>query len=196
MKKYLLTMGIAAAMLSAALPAQAARQSEDKSTGEQVLEAVVLYLPNRIIDVFDLFTINVGAGPIVEARLMATRAVDGGFGCGVAYKAYKTHHRQYGFGKEQGWWWSLVCIGEEDYGVVDGTNMIDRYTEFRTGFPTPDMRVYDFYTGPRDYWQIGGTLGGGITGDLYVHPVEWLDCALGFLFIDISADDLTFDDFR
>lgn len=193
MKKIFLTISLVAAFTFGAFPLQAA-SGEPREF--DITEALALYLPNRILDALDLFTVNLGVGPVLEARLMATRAVDVGGGIGMSYKAYKTHHRQYGLGQEQGWYWSMICVGEEDFGVVDGTPLIDKYSELRTGVPSPTMRVYDFYDGARDYWQIGGTLGGLVTGDLYTHPLEWLDLAAGVFLLDPSGDDLRFDDFR
>ena len=48
----------------------------------------------------------------------------------------------------------------------------------------------------RDSWAIGGALGFLVDGDVYIHPMEWIDFALGFFLIDIKNDDLVFDDFR
>ncbi len=187
MKKLFLMLGVACGLSFGGI--QTAKAAD-------VAETLVMYLPNRVIDLFDIFTLNLGVGPVVEAQLMGTRAINGGGGVGMSYKMYKTHHRQYGFGKEEGWYWSLVSIGGENFGVIEGTPLIKKYTEHRDGFPSPDMRVYNFFNGARDYWAIGGTLGAGITGDLYIHPVEWFDLASGFFFIDISGDDLTFADFQ
>ena len=159
-------------------------------------EALVLWFPNRILDLFDLFSVNVGIGPIIEARLMATRAIDCGAGIGMAYKAYKGYHRQYAFGQEQGFYYSFISIGEEDWAVVNGTRLLKKYTETRAGVPLPTMRNYEFFEGPRDFWQFGGSLGLLVTGDLYVHPFEWIDLATGIFFLDPSGDDLRFDDFR
>ena len=66
----------------------------------------------------------------------------------------------------------------------------------QAGVPDPTTRTYDFFDGPRDYWAIGGALGGLVDGDVYIHPMEWVDFALGFFLIDIKDDDLVFDDFR
>lgn len=160
-------------------------------------EKLALYLPNRILDALDMFSVNLGIGPTVEARLMGTRAVDVGAGISLCnYKLYKDFNRQYGFGVEDGWYWSFISVGEEEFGVRDGSLMIDKYVECRAGVPSPEMRIYHFLTGARDYWAIGGSLGLGIDGNLYIHPVEWADFVLGFFLIDIRSDDLTFDSFR
>lgn len=79
-------------------------------------------------------------------------------------------------------------------------SLVKKYTEMRAGFPQPDTRAYGFEfpwnSGPRDYWQIGGSLGFLVDADLYIHPLEWFDLALGVFCIDFTGDDLTFNSFQ
>lgn len=159
-------------------------------------EKLALYLPNRIMDALDMFTVTLGIGPVAEARLMGTRLADvgAGFSAGT-YKLYKDHNRQYGIGVEDGWYWSFVSVGEEEFAVREGSLLVDKYVESRHGIPTLEMRCYNYFTGPRDYWAIGGSLGFIVDGGVYIHPVEWADFVLGFFMVDIRADDLTFDSF-
>lgn len=165
--------------------------------GNDFLEKVALYIPNRLIDALDLFSFSLGVGPVIEARLMGTRFVDVGAGASLfCYKFYKNYNRQYGLGVEEGWYWSFIFVGEERYSMLSSTSLVDKYAEDRAGIPDPTTRTYDFFEGSRDYWAIGGALGFLVDGDLYVHPMEWVDFALGFLTIDIKGDDLVFDDFR
>ena len=194
MKKFFLTLIVCGLAVSGIAGNEefAAPPKKDFS----LTEALVLWFPNRVLDLLDIFSVNLGVGPIVEARLMATRAIDCGAGVGMAYKAYKGFHRQYALGQEQGFYYSFISIGEEDWGVVDGTRLLKKYTETRTGVPLPTMRNYDFFEGARDYWQIGGSLGLVLTGDLYIHPLEWIDLAAGIFCLDPNGDDLRFDDFR
>ncbi|MBR2624815.1 MAG: hypothetical protein IKD23_00285 [Lentisphaeria bacterium] len=160
-------------------------------------EKIALYLPNRILDALDLFSVTVGVGPVAEARLMGTRLADIGAGYSAGtYKLYKDFNRQYGIGVEDGWYWSFVAIGEEEYALREGSLLVDKYVECRAGVPTPEMRVYNYYTGARDFWAIGGSLGFIVDAGVYLHPVEWADFALGFLMIDIREDDLNFDSFN
>lgn len=160
-------------------------------------EKFALYLPNRVLDILDIFSVTLGVGPVAEARLMGTRMVDIGAGYSAStFKLYKDYNRQYGIGVEDGWYWSFVLVGEEKYALREGSLLVDKYTEIRRGIPTPEMRAYHYITGPRDFWAIGGSLGLGIDAGVYIHPVEWVDLALGFLLIDIRQDDLTFDTFN
>lgn len=197
MKKLFLTLSLVCGL---AMTGFAGNESNEFSAPQEnkfnLTEALVLWFPNRVLDLLDIFSVNIGVGPIVEARLMATRAIDVGAGVGMAYKAYKGFHRQYAIGQEQGFYYSFISVGEEDWGIVDGTRLLKKYTETRTGVPLPTMRNYNFCEGARDYWQIGGSLGLVLTGDLYIHPLEWLDLAAGIFCLDPNGDDLRFDDFR
>ena len=185
MKKIFLALAVAAIGLFA-----------PQAKGATIEERLVFYIPNRLIDALDTVSVALGVGPVVEARLMATRAIDVGLGIGKTAKAYKIHNRQYGLGIEEWWYWSFVCVGEESYSVLESTSLVDRYVETRTGFPEPFQRVYDFFEGPRDYWAFGGSLGLFVDGDLYVHPVELADFILGFFLLDIKDDDLTYEMFK
>ena len=190
MKKLFLTLALVAVGFCGT-PAHA-----EWITKDNIGEKLLFYIPNRIVDAFDFVSVALGVGPVVEARLMATRAID--FGLGISFstaKVYKTYNRQYGLGIEEGWYWSFI-VGEEDYTIGDTTPLVAAYSESCAGFPLPTQRVYDFYDGPRDYWAIGGSLGLLIDGDLYVHPVELVDFVLGFFLIDIKDDDFTLEDFK
>jgi hypothetical protein len=87
-------------------------------------------------------------------------------------------------------------VSEEQYALTDSLGLVKRYAETRTGVPMPDTRTYDFFTGPRDFWAIGGSLGLLVDANLYIHPTEWVDLGLGFLLIDFRNDDYILDDFR
>ena len=191
MKKFFLLAAVTVTLFSAS-PLRA----ESKIDGNVILERIALYIPNVLVDALDTFTVNIGFGAIVEARLMATRAIDVGAGWGLTAKMFKAHNRQYGFGIEEGWYWSFIFIGEESYTIRDSTSLVDKYIEMRAGFPSPTRRCYDIFSGSRDYWAIGGSLGLLLDGDLYIHPVELADFVLGLFLIDIKNDNFTFSDFR
>lgn len=185
MKKFLLVLVAAAAFGFA-----------PSARGNETVEKLVLYLPNRIVDLFDLFSVNVGIGPKAQLELMCTKMVAGGFSVGTSAMLYKDCNRQYGWGIQNGWHWQLPGIMQEDMERSRTNRLVKAYWESFIGVPSPDQEIYRYHEGARDYWQIGG--GGGllVTGEVYVHPIEWVDFALGFLFIDIKDDDFTFEDFR
>ena len=191
MKKFLLILITALVIAPAAV-----RADEPIISRGELKDKILLYIPNRIMDLLDIFSLNIGVGPVAEARLMATRYCDVGAGIGMTAKLYKDFNRQYGLGFEEGWYWSFIFVGEESYSMLASTSLVDKYVECRAGVPDPTTRTYDFFEGSRDYWAIGGSLGLLIDGDLYVHPVEFVDFILGFFLIDIKDDDFTAEDFE
>ena len=163
---------------------------------DSIGEKLLLYIPNRICDLLDIFSVSIGIGPTVRAELMATELVKVGAGIdfGTA-RLYKEWNRQYGFGLQKGWYWSFVCAGEENQERWNTLCLVDEVHERRAGVPTPDMPIYDYYLGQRDFWKIGGALGLIVEGEVYINPVEWLDLAAGFLLIDLRQDDIELSDF-
>ena len=195
MKKMMLTVTaflISVSLFAAAAPEQKKEQSWREKN--KVGEIALMYIPNRVMDLLDIFSVTLGVGPVVEARLMFTRGCDIGAGIGMNFKAAKDFDRQYGVGVENFWYWSFIFVGEEGYEMTNGTALMKKYQESRLGVPDFRTRTYNFFEGTRDYWAIGGSLGLGLDGSVYIHPVEWADLALGFLLIDIRNDDLMLDD--
>ncbi len=164
---------------------------------DSIGEKLLLYIPNRICDLLDIFSVSVGVGPTVRAELMATELVKVGGGIDFgSLRAYKEWNRQYGVGLQKGWYWSLVCAGEENQRRWNTSGWTEEFHERRAGVPTPDMQIYNYYLGQRDFWRIGGALGLGIEAEVYINPVEWLDLATGFILIDLRQDDIEMSDFR
>ena len=192
MKKFILML-IAVAALA---PAAVRGAEEPVITRGELKDKILLYLPNRVMDLLDIFSLNIGVGPVAEARLMATRYCDVGAGIGLSAKLYKDFNRQYGLGLEEGWYWSFIFVSEEQYALTESLGSVKLYSENRTGVPMPDTNTYDFFDGKRDFLAIGGSLGLLVDGNLYLHPMEWLDLGLGFFLIDIKNDDYIMDDFR
>ena len=166
------------------------------SRDDGVVDKVCLYIPNRIIDALDTFTINVGIGPVVCLELRGTRAVQGGVGIGAAAKLIKDYNRQYGACLQNGWNWEFICVAAEDIERRPTTRWVKEYWQHDEGFPSPTQRIYNFHTGARDYWELGGSAGLGVEADVALHPVELADFVTGFFFIDLKGDDLTFEDFE
>jgi len=159
---------------------------------------VALWLPNRIVDLFDIFSVSLGLGASVRAELMATEYCKVGGGSSWIGGLIKAHHRQYGVGVRNGWYWSLIAAQQEAVEMVGLTPGVHSYTQevSDVDVPMPTDVVFDFYEGDRDFWRIGGALGLLLEGELYIHPVEIADFITGIFFIDISADDYTLEDFE
>ena len=163
----------------------------------QWMDKVTLYFPNRILDVLDVFSLNLGVGLTAHASLRATHEAEIGGGFSATAQMIKDQNRQYGFARRNG-----VYSG---IGPIVATNMERRpafllakeYWWDQDGLVTPSDEIFLPKEGAFDFWEIGGSLGlGVIEADVSIHPVEILDAVLGFFFIDITDDDLTFENFR
>jgi hypothetical protein len=155
----------------------------------------ILYVPNRILDALDIFSISASAGLQAGLELRATRACDGGGRFGAAAEIAKDYNRQYGAGVINGWNTSFICFAAEDTIVGPTTRWLKSYRYCASGIPLTTEKVYNIYTGPRDYWECSaeGSLLLGLRGAL--HPIEFFDFWAGLVFIDLKGDDLSLDDF-
>lgn len=164
---------------------------------EQWLDKLVLYVPNRVLDILDAFTLNIGLGPTAHAELRATRAVQIGGGITYTIRGEKDFNRQYGFAKQNGIAGYLGPIAYEDLDRRPAYLLAKDFWLKTDGTTTISDPVYDYKNGSIDFWEIGGSLGAAaIEADVSIHPVEILDAVLGIFLIDIREDDLTFESFR
>lgn len=160
-----------------------------------VKDKLLLYIPNRIIDAADIFSLSLGFGPAAKLELRGTRAFAGGGGIGPVAAAIKDYNRQYGGGLENGWDWAFTCVGAEDMERTHTNRWVQEYWHTYSGMPSPSDNIYNFHEGARDYWEFGGEAALLIYGRVAIHPVEVADFITGFVFIDLKDDDLTSESF-
>ena len=161
----------------------------------QVLDKIVLYFPNRIVDAMDMFSISLAFGPTARGEVWCTRPFAFGAGTGVLAKAAKAYNRQYGCGLESGSETNFAAVTAETKYLTNCVGSLKEYDVDYTGAPNIDEKIYNFHDGARDYWSIGMTGGlaiAEVSGEF--HPVEIVDFFAGFLFFDIKGDDFTFAD--
>ncbi len=186
MKKFLFGSLLCAAMFIGG----AARAND-------ILETVAFYIPNRIMDALDMFSVEVGFGPAARIELMATEYVKGGGGIGATARAVKSYNRQYGFCVQNGYYFQILALGSEEMDRPDEwrTRWVERYRVTRHGIPTYQDNIFNMYEGARDFWRIGGALGLGIEAEVYLHPIDIADFVTGFVLIDLHGDDFNSENF-
>jgi hypothetical protein len=162
------------------------------------MDKVTLYFPNRILDLLDSFTLNMGVGLTAHASLRATHEAEIGGGYSATAQMIKDHNRQYGFARRNGVYSGIGPFVATDMERRPAFLLAREYWWDKDGLVTPRDEVpFLPKEGAVDFWEIGGSLGlGVIEADVSIHPVEILDAVLGFFFIDICDDDLTFENFR
>ena len=157
-------------------------------------DTILLYIPNRIVDMMDVFSVTVGFGPAIGAELKATKYCSLGGEVGFTAQMVKGINRQYGFAVENGWNASFLMISAENRERDESIGSVKNYYYYSTGVPSIDPIPYDFHKGAKDFWGVGAKLAALIELQAEFHPVEIADFVLGWLFIDIKDDDFTADD--
>ena len=163
----------------------------------QWVDKVTLYFPNRVLDLLDVFSLNIGVGLTAHASLRATHELEIGGGVATTAQMVKDYNRQYGFASRNGYYSGAGPFVSTNMERRPAVLLAKEYWWDKDGLVTPSDEIFLPKEGAIDFWEIGGSLGlGVIEADVSVHPVEILDAVLGFFFIDISDDDLTFENFR
>lgn len=161
------------------------------------MDKVTLYFPNRILDIMDVFSLNVGVGLTAHASLRVTHAAEIGGGYSSTLQMVKDYNRQYGFARRDGVYSGIGPFVATDMKRQPAYLLAREYWWDKEGLVKPSDEHFLPKEGVEDFWEIGGSLGlGVIEADVSIHPVEILDALLGFFFIDIGNDDLTFENFR
>lgn len=140
-------------------------KEKDAKEGKSIPRMVLLYPVNRVLDLFDIFRLNVGVGPGFGLNLRATKFVQVGLENYFSLRA--------GLGKR-------------------GGLLVPRYGIFYTETELLTMGVGPLYTGgwQRGMTEVGGTVHLGIAGaDAAIDLSEILDFLGGFVFIDFKGDD-------
>jgi hypothetical protein len=153
-------------------------------------ETILLYIPNRLVDMVDMFSLTLGFGPAIGAEVQVTESCALGGEVGCTAQIVKGINRQYGFAVDNGWDASFLMVSAETRERQDSIGSVKDYYFHSTGVPTPNREEpYDFHSGQLDFWAIGAKAAALVEVKVDIHPVEIADFILGWLFIDIKDDD-------
>ena len=164
--------------------------------GESWKNRLILYIPNRTVDCLDMLDVSLGFGPVLKAKLWATRFMSFGGGIGGTAKLVKAYNRQYGAGLESGWSGSFTAISAEDVEMYETTRDVQKYFLYENGVPSLENKVYNFWHGPRDIFSIGLEAAIMLEIDAEIHPFEIIDFLAGIFFLDPKGDDFTMKDIQ
>ena len=168
---------------------------------DDIIDSILLWLPNRVLDFCDIFSWGIGVGG-GKADIRITRAIEFGAGDGFAVMLHRDDfNRQFGISLEQGHNLNFLYFGCEEYRVDEVCPLhfwdfpVDTDHDYKTkktasydyfGWTSPDERVYNWKTGKRDWWEIGAEIHAGIAARFAIHPVEIADFIAGIFFIDFK----------
>ncbi len=164
-----------------------------QSQAFDIVDKLVLYIPNRLVEASDLFSLDLGFGPAIKADVSATKAFDFGAGVGPTSKMVKGYNRQYGFTLEKGYSLGFTCLTNQEIERSHSNNNVQNFSIDAAGLPDCTEKVYDIKKGAIDYWAVGGEVALGVDAGLYIHPVNIADFITGFFLYDLKDNDLTLD---
>lgn len=160
------------------------------SHSNDMVRTLLLYIPNRLIDATDIFTMSLGAGGHGAMDVHLTRYFQLGAWHGPNYFISKGYARQYGGGLQDGTEAGIFCFNYNETFVTEHFGMVKEYyinkTEF--GLATLELPVYE--RNVADFWEIGAHVGWLINVGVNIHPLEIADFVTGFVFYDLSSDDI------
>jgi len=170
MKRRLMACLVLGGMLIAPYSGMADDEQESKtSESPGILHKIIMYIPNRVLDVFDIVRLRVRVGPGFAVDARATKVAS------VFVGSYATAY--VGLPGPRNRPLPKLPVGLESQNGVQAS-VVDATV---TGGIGPDY-------GPA---EIGVGVQALIIGvDVGVEPMEILDLLAGFFFIDLTKDDL------
>jgi hypothetical protein len=160
------------------------RAKADRSIPAKIL----LYLPDRVLDLCDIVSFDVNFGGGVYANLHMTRAVQAGGGFRSVGGIGWHDDRSLGAESQKEAGLNAVAFGTQAYSATRvGTSGIQETSEGMAGFHRPSDLLYQEY---RDYWAVGAAVTVAFVGvDIDLHPIQVVDFLTGIVGIDIANDD-------
>ncbi len=150
---------------------------------------VLLYLPDRILDLMDVATVGVHFGPgvFLDSHLTRGLQASGGFRSTGGLGLHE--HRSLGFKAQAEAGLTVVAVGAQSYGgTLLGTSGVKGSADSMLGLHSPSARLYQDF---RDYWAIGASATAAFIGfEFDLHPVQLVDLLAGFVGVDFLNDDL------
>ena len=175
----------------------AMRQKEadaDKITPDtppkSLLHIILMYIPNRVIDLSDIATVSIGFGPEASFNLTATEYCQLGAAYGDRYFLEKGFNRQYGGGYYSGYNTSLLYWKKEQayndytFGTVLPYVVLEKDSCLASDVVSPDKKPYS--DGIRDFWKFGFHAGWIIDLGAAIHPTAIANFFTGFIFIRLT----------
>jgi hypothetical protein len=154
-----------------------------------VLARIAWYPWDRVADVFDLVSFDVGVAAGAGVQAYITRGAQLGFGFGWQYGVGLTQPRI--LGAQQEIEIGVAALSYTQFQLAGNrsgmTGPVVTGSADVIGASVPSLGVYQDY---RDYWAIGAGVRVAVVGaNVAFHPVQLADLVLGFIGIDFARDD-------
>ena len=151
-----------------------------------VLNAILWYIPNRLSDLMDIITVELGAGEI-GLDLQLTRSLTFGAGIGQSYMLGWSINNQFGIYQQKGWYFD--CFRYRASSIRRDPTFGD-YSSIFTSDKSGLVDVSAMFDGNvEDPFALGVKACCYLNLKVQVHPLELADFIGGLLFIDCPHDD-------
>lgn len=149
----------------------------------------LLYIPNRLIDVTDIITLDLSIGGDFAMEMQATRYFQIGGSYGENYFMAKAYSRQFGCGHKNTSHFGFGFMEKDVTFVDETTGNLNEYVIDFPKFMTADSALDAYRDKDVDFWKVGGRFGWVIGLGFGIHPIEIADFITGIFWLDISDDD-------
>lgn len=169
-------------------PLLGSNRSVRPAVKRSLLARSLLYLPDRLLDLLDVVSLDVGFGPGAFANIHATRGLQAGGGLRATGGIGLHNHRSIGLLSQTEAGVNVLGAGAQVYaGALVGTSGVVTGQGAMAGLHRPSAPLYrDF----RDYWAVGtGVTAILVSADADFHPVQLVDFLAGFVGVDFLNDD-------
>jgi len=157
-----------------------------KHDSNSILYTALMYIPNRIVDLTDIFSLSLGFGPEASCEIFITEFCQFSAAYGDRYFIKKAYNRQYGGGYSSGYNTGYFCrrkrlaITDYTFGTVEPYFIIDQ--DYLT--PCPCKEPYS--NGILDFWRLGIHVGWIVDISASIHPVAIANFFTGFFLIRLT----------
>lgn len=147
----------------------------------------LMYLPNRMIDLSDIITIDGGVGPEASFKLTFTKWGQFGGSYGDRYFIEKGFNRQYGGGYSSGYNGAFMCWDSEEQVVDYVFGTVKPYVNLNQGNSSNPCPFKEPYKNKVvDFWRIGLRAGWIVDFGFNIHPTAIANFFTGFCFVRLT----------
>ncbi len=153
------------------------------------LRATLWYLPNRLLDLADVCTLEVGFGAASDLGVQLTGWSNFGWETGSWYLAGSSYPRRWMAGTWEGSDYALGCWAARDWRYSDAREPWRSYDWVTDGLALVRRSDLAYKRRFLDPWAVGMHAGLLVHARLMVHPLAFWDFLLGWGMVDPDRDD-------
>ena len=171
----------------------AVAQAQDDAANQKnsmcriIADKAIMYIPNRIVELFDIFSLELGSGITAKLGVRATHAVGIGAGIGSSAKVAKGFNRTYGVALDDGWQAYFLAVGKGDLTREYTIGNLPDFWYVYNGMQLPSEPIFVEKT--KDYWALEVEAAALADVKFGLHPLNIADFFTGIFCYDLLGND-------